>query len=263
MQTKLILCDLDGTLLRSDKTVSQRTAAALRKSQSLGIPVGFATSRGRANVSAWEAQLAPDVLICNGGACVFYKDALLFSAAFTQAETRALLSAAYRVCGASAEITVDVIDRVFWNRKADKSTDYDRTAAYDDFTDFHAQAMKICVQTADRRQAAAIAAAAPDCDFLPFSDIPWHKFSPRAGTKENAVRLLCAHLRISPQNVVAFGDDHSDIGMLRLCGTGVAMQNAVLEAKQAADAVTASNDDDGVAAFLERLLQSEAPHAAR
>ncbi len=50
------------------------------------------------------------------------------------------------------------------------------------------------------------------------------------------------------------GDDYSDIEMLKICGTGVAMGNGILEVKAAADACIGSNDEDGIAIYLERGL---------
>ena len=55
---------------------------------------------------------------------------------------------------------------------------------------------------------------------------------------------------------MAFGDDLADIGMLKMCGLGVAMGNAVDEAKAAADIVIGTNDEDGIAYFLkEKFLR--------
>ena len=55
-------------------------------------------------------------------------------------------------------------------------------------------------------------------------------------------------------NIIAFGDDLADIGMLRLAGVGVAMGNALTEVKQAADIVIGSNDEDGIADYLRELI---------
>ena len=52
-------------------------------------------------------------------------------------------------------------------------------------------------------------------------------------------------------SIIAFGDDYADIGMLELCGTGVAMGNAIDEVKNKADIVIGSNDEDGIADFIE------------
>lgn len=54
---------------------------------------------------------------------------------------------------------------------------------------------------------------------------------------------------------MAFGDGQNDIPMLRLAGVGVAMANATDEVKSAADMVTLSNNEDGIAAALEDLLR--------
>ena len=253
MEIKLILCDLDGTLLRSDKTISDKSAEALDHCRRNGILIGFSTSRGRANIIPFEEKIKPDILICNGGASMVCRGELIYTKTFTLEETRRMLAAAYKVCGDNAEITLDTLDSIYWNRKHDKSTDYDWNSGYDDFRDFKEPAMKICVQTDDKNTAKKIAASVPGCDMLPFSDIPWYKFSAENATKEAAISFLCEYLKITPQNVIAFGDDHNDIGMLKMCGTGVAMGNAIAEVKAVADTVTLTNDEDGVARFLEKL----------
>ena len=63
-------------------------------------------------------------------------------------------------------------------------------------------------------------------------------------------------LNIPLDKVAAFGDDLNDLEMLRVCGSGVAVANAVQNVKEAADYVTLSNDQDGVAVWLERNLIS-------
>ncbi len=254
MDIKLILCDLDGTLLRSDKTISARSAKVLNECRSKGILIGFSTSRGRSNVASYEKQIIPDILICNGGGSIVCKGEPIFSSAFSLEETRAMLAKAYEVCGYEAEITLDLLDKIFWNRKHDKSTDYDFGAEYDDFRDFKERAFKICVQTDDAAKARLIAESVPGCDMLPFSDIPWYKYSPSVSTKENAIKFLCGHLGITSGQIVAFGDDHNDIGMLKMCGVGVAMKNAIAEVKAATKYETLTNDEDGVAVFLEKEI---------
>ena len=77
--------------------------------------------------------------------------------------------------------------------------------------------------------------------------------SPSA-TKEAGIEVLMSELRVGWPEVTAFGDDLNDLGMLTSSGIGVAMANSVPEALQAADRVTLSNTEDGVAVFLEDLL---------
>ena len=73
-------------------------------------------------------------------------------------------------------------------------------------------------------------------------------------SKVNALKTIAADLGIAPEEIVAIGDNHNDIGMLHFAGLGVAMGNAHDEVKEAADYVTLSNAQEGVAAVLEELV---------
>ncbi len=73
-------------------------------------------------------------------------------------------------------------------------------------------------------------------------------------SKGNALVKIAADLGIAAEEVVAFGDNHNDIGMLRFAGLGVAMGNAHDEVKDEADYVTSSNAEDGVAVAIEKLV---------
>lgn len=73
-------------------------------------------------------------------------------------------------------------------------------------------------------------------------------------SKEAAVARLCKEAGIDLRNVIAFGDDYNDLGLLQLCGYSVAMGNAVEELKRQADFVTETNDGDGVAIVLEQRI---------
>lgn len=254
METKLILSDLDETLLHSDKTISDYSARIFKKCRQRGILIGFCTSRGKPNITSFENKINPDICICNGGASIYQNGTLLHAVTFTIEETNSILKSARTVCGSECEITVDTIDKIFWNRQKDKSTDYADNSIYDDFLNFTLSAMKICVQTDDSEKAKEIARSVSSCDFLPFSDIPWYKFSPASATKENAISILCKKLDISPNQILAFGDDFNDIGMLKLCGKGIAMGNAIPQVKAAADGMTKTNNEDGVAWYLENFI---------
>ena len=67
--------------------------------------------------------------------------------------------------------------------------------------------------------------------------------------------MLCDLLEIQMSDVIAFGDGNNDIEMLQVAGEGVAMGNAPVEVQQAADYVTGSNDEDGVASYFGEFAQ--------
>ena len=75
-----------------------------------------------------------------------------------------------------------------------------------------------------------------------------------AASKGNALTILCRHLNIDIQKTMAFGDGGNDISMLLAAGYAVAMANGTDEIKAVADYVTQSNDEDGVARAIEKLI---------
>ena len=74
---------------------------------------------------------------------------------------------------------------------------------------------------------------------------------PKGIDKAQSLMRLLNILQLSPSDLTAFGDGYNDLSMIHLAGRGVAMANAAPEVRAAADFVTASNDEDGIAVFLE------------
>ena len=253
---KLLLFDLDDTLLRSDKTISKRTLGALRKCREQGVLIGISTSRAVHNCMTFLPELTPDLFIASGGAVIMYHGDYIYTAEFTIEETQHMIRTAREVCGLDCEITIDTLDAHYWNYKVDpKETDATwGETIYTDFSDYSEKALKFCVEIFDDSVAKKLAACLPDCDCLRFAGTVWYKFTKKEATKENAIMKACEICGIALENVTAFGDDAPDIGMLKLCGTGVAMGNAIATVKEAADIVIGSNDDDGIAKYLEQFI---------
>ena len=90
---------------------------------------------------------------------------------------------------------------------------------------------------------------------LLYSNDRYLEIFPAASGKGSAVRILCEYLHLPLGNALAAGDEANDISMIRVAGTGIAMQNAKDEVKAAADIVTArDNNHDGLAAVLMEYL---------
>lgn len=254
--TKLLLFDLDGTLLRSDKTISKRTLDALNKCRAAGILIGISTSRAIHNCMTFLPEITPDLFIASGGAVVQYRGEIICTAEFSVEETRAMIDTARKVCGQDCELTVDSLTGHYWNYKVDPNKN-DATwgdTIYTDFADFRDKALKFCVQIFDDRHAQALKKLFSNCDSARFEGGFWYKFTRKDATKETAIRKACELLGIGLQDVTAFGDDIPDIGMLKLCGTGIAMGNAFDAVKEAADLTIGSNDEDGIAEYIASAL---------
>ena len=255
----LILSDLDGTLLHDDKSISEYSKKIIAQAQSRGILFGISTSRDRMNAEKLLAGIKPDLLITNSGGLVkishteLVSESIIYTCEFTIDEIRTLIKATFDVCGPNVVISVDNDHSLYSNSKEELG---DNNWTYTDFSDFDEPAMKLCIETLDLAIVEKIASSIgiDKIDYHPFSDIPWYKLSKKGATKEKAIEVLCEHLKITPSQIAAFGDDFSDIGMLKLCGKGLAMENAIPEVKQIADEVCASNEADGLAEWIKNHL---------
>lgn len=153
------------------------------------------------------------------------------------------IESARKICGMDCEITVDTLDAHYWNYKTNPK-EQDKSwgdSIYTDFTDFKGEALKICVEIHHPDLAQNLCEHFSELDSQHFSDGDWYKFTKSGITKEKAILAVCEAC-------------HADIGMLKICGIGVAMGNAVQEVKDIADDITLSNEEDGVAAYLEKWI---------
>ena len=253
----LLLFDLDGTLLRSDKRITERTLRALDRCREKGMMIGVSTSRGEKIALSFIEELRPDILIASGGALIKRGGEYIYKAEFSAERTRQMIGAARSICGMDCEITIDTVDSHYWNYRIDPK-EQDRSwgdSIYTDFRDFGQSSLKMCVEIFDDSQARRLAELLDDCDCIRFSDGYWYKFTRKGVTKEAAILKACAACGIGPEEITAFGDDYADMGMLRLCGRGIAMGNALDVVKEAADIVIGSNDEDGIAVYLESLME--------
>ena len=115
MNCKLLLFDLDGTLLQTDKTISKQTMQKLEDCRKQGIMIGVSTSRSEKNSIEFIDELNPDVVISSAGALVKFNDTYIYKAEFSVEETRDLIKMARDICGAECEITMDTVDGHYWN----------------------------------------------------------------------------------------------------------------------------------------------------
>lgn len=126
--------------------------------------------------------------------------------------------------------------------------------------DFHETeylvADKILVEAHSLDDMNSFRAYIPDNLYLQLSENQVAMIMNRQATKANGIKMLAAHYGIPMEQIAAFGDDYNDIDMLQSCGTGIAMDNALAEVKAAADHVCGSNEQDGVAGWIEKSLQS-------
>lgn len=246
---RLILSDLDHTLLRQDGSVSDETLRVLQECRSKGILFAIATARYWIGAEKYIDLLAPDYEITTDGTLIHSNDECLYSSEFSEEDTnlivRSLLSAM-----PEAEITVAHGKTVYWNSLHIAESERLHKAVYNDYSTVpHVKANKIVAELPDETIARKIAEQT-GCKLQCYRGEKWYSFLPEGSGKTSAIEALSRISNIGIKDIVAFGDDSNDVEMLKLCGRGVAVANAVPDALAAADETTLSNDEDGVAHWL-------------
>jgi len=257
MAIRLIVTDLDDTLLRRDKTISSYTAQVFARCRAKGILVAFATARGGRSIKHYIECIAPDVLVTSGGALARRGDEVLYQCFLPRQRTDELI----KLCMAEPSvgyISADTQQGLLVDRAYDHSDPFWSAWTHAKPTDFTqglgCEAQKLAVEFDDETAAARVATQFQDVATLKWTGSNWHQFAHKNATKWHAIEAVAEQLVIATDEIVAFGDDANDLDMLRFAGTGVAMENAIESAKTAANEICGSCDDDGVAHWLEKNI---------
>ncbi|MCF3141871.1 HAD hydrolase family protein [Streptomyces platensis] len=286
---RLIATDLDGTLLHDDKTVSDRTIAALAAAERAGLEVFFVTGRP----ARWMGVVSDHVhghglAICANGAAVVdlhrggrivevsplerttarqVVDALRSAAPGTSFAVERtggihyepqypplLLDPAAVVAPAEKLLADDFVPPLGPEDAEPDGPDGGSAPAFPD-----QPVIKLLAHhpelDPDAFLSLARTAAGDLATFTRSSPTALLEISGPGVSKAGTLARCCAERGIAPEEVVAFGDMPNDIAMLSWAGTSYAMANAHPDVLAATTRRTASNNDDGVAAVIERILQ--------
>ncbi|HYB29757.1 MAG TPA: HAD family hydrolase [Solirubrobacteraceae bacterium] len=266
MPPRLVASDLDGTLLRSDGTVDERTRQAIATAEAAGATVVFCTARPHRWLKPLAEYLFPTrphhgLAVCANGAVLWdvHTESVIEAAPLEPAVARRLVAlleaelpggtwAVERTGGFAHEPSY--VPR--WPVPADTLID-----AVDALID--EPAVKLLLRhgrlSADDLLTRARAVGGHLAEFSHSSmNDALLEISATGVSKASGLARLCRRLGVEPDEVIAFGDMPNDLPMLAWAGRAVAVANAHPEVIAAADEVTASNDEAGVAQVLERLF---------
>ena len=263
-KVKLIACDLDGTLLHSDRTLSERTRAALGLAREAGVATAVATGRPRyiAEDVARDCNVEFAVYM-NGTQTVRVDDHLILrdhllspGHAYTGIEAaRELIPDA----GTSVEfadhtllyepgflemiplppppdvsVEVERVDRTMLRQPVRKLSIYTHAVDVEDLLDL-------------------LAFGLPPHLAASHAGLPFAELGAPGVSKATSLAWLVTELGGTAADVVVFGDERNDHEMLVWAGCGVAMANADAVTRSLADLVAATNDEDGVARIIEDI----------
>ena len=267
MGYKLIAMDLDGTLNNDQKVITEKTKTALMAAQRKGIRLALASARPSPGLfkerDILRLQDYKGILMSyNGGRIVDAETGkVLFETSMDLEETKQVLR---KLEDLPVTPILDDGAQFYVTDKNGYKVDYEcknnnmvcaEVENLADFLEFAPIKILMSVQPEELAEVQKQIA-----DFLPESLTVvqtaafYLEVIPKVINKGQGIRDICKVLGIEPAEVVSFGDAANDIPMLEAAGMGVAMGNAQEAVKQAADMVTLSNNEDGIAAALEKLL---------
>lgn len=273
---RLVATDLDGTLVRSDSTVSGYTHEVLRRVRAAGIPVVGVTGRGPRLIDLCRRDIpAADFLVmAQGGRVVDLggggygtgtageRAVRVLRAASMDGAVVAAVIARLEVITGPLFVLVEALDgpdAPLWG-EPHGCWPYPETVvprARD-----HALAgpvLKAFIHSdrysADELLSLAAGTVPPDTAMFTQAGLGYVEICPPTVSKASGLALVAATLGVDPGDVLVFGDMPNDLSMFAWAGWGrVAVANAHPAVLEVADEVTLPNDEDGVAVWLTRLL---------
>lgn len=266
MEKHLIVLDLDGTLLTDEKTISSRTKQTIHAAMEQGHEVMIATGRPFRSSVPYYNELGLKTPIVNfNGAFVHHPG----NAKWGMFHEPMDLKTAVDIVEACQSFTfhniiAEVLDDVYFHYHDERLIDVfemDRSgittgdlrsmltdhptsmlihATEEQVPEIRRHLSDVHAEVIDHRRWAA----------------PWHVIEIVKSGMSKAVGLkrVSDWIGIPPERIIAFGDEDNDLEMIDFAGIGVAMGNGIKELKSIANETTASNEEDGIALFLEERL---------
>lgn len=272
MSVKLIVMDMDGTLLDSNKQMSQRTINKLIEVQKKGCKLVLASGRVKARLDEYAQQLRMDkfggYLIEANGSCLYdyhsekreiiremYNDEVneifqYFRTEYPKNEVMLMADV-----NAYVNLPKGVKESSYFNTNHMESLKNREIIHFNDVSEVNEMIFKVCtydepekIITIAENVKKTLGHKYWSGRTMPF----WLEVLPKEISKGNTLKRLMSELAIDKKDVYAFGDGENDISMLSLVN-GVAMGNAISTVKEYCQYTTLSCDEDGIAVFLEGL----------
>lgn len=265
---KMIFIDIDGTLRDNNKNISQRTISAINKATEKGILVVLCSGRPQKYTENISRKCnASRYVITSSGACIYdyEKEKVMY---LNSMNKKACIDLYQIAKSADVRFSMNVGECIVTNKL--KYFDGSEIELLEDITSFVDKNDVLQCNIADKdfekmKNIIPFIENVKNCEIKnrhksllddnekKLGDI-YCDVSDYNTCKGNAVRKICELLNIDEKNTIAIGDDYNDISMFKVVGYSVAMGNSSDEVKRYADEVTTSNEEDGVAIFLEKFI---------
>lgn len=264
MAFQAVFCDIDGTLLDEQRTVRPRTKEKILSLHKAGTPFILVSARNPEGVYRVQDAIGIQApVVCYGGALVLdVEKKPVHSIGFGMQKA---IGVKKRIASAWKDVTVTVYSYNNWF--VDNSGD-PRVVAEAGITGAIPQEITLEALAAHPEDAHKMLCIGDPVDILAMEEVLCGEYPDLAMIKSapyfleimhcqvkksHALKYLCQAMRITPTDVVAFGDNYNDMDMLECAGMGIAMGNAPDAVKKIADRTTLDNDNKGVCEALDSL----------
>jgi len=250
MSIKMLVFDLDGTLLRDDKTVSERTISTLKKCRENGIKVTYATGRSDSVKMLLPVEKMFDGYVITNGALAYAGEKQIYNRLIKPETAKSYLITADE---AGIEIAAQLYGKHYANFNVSQLWDWLKNE-FTDFKDYNIETEKIYSFVENAETIEFLESNLPDELYMVISRDNLAMIMHKEAVKSKAVAALADYWGIEKSEIAAFGDDLNDIDLLQFCGVSVAVGNALDEAKAAAGYISEDNENDGVAKWIEEHI---------
>lgn len=266
MTYQLVAFDLDGTLLNSQGQILAESKEAIQNAREKGAKVVLVTGRHHTAVKPYYTELGLDTpIICCNGAYVYQPqtDEILVANPLNEAQIQHMLNVAKQTGVHLLMYSRDAMNFITLNPHMEKFQQWVQScpenmrpnvrqvADFEEVVAHNPPILKFVVSSPDRQLMLDTIAQLPENEFsCEWSWIDRVDVANHGNSKGARLLELLKQWQIDPKNVIAFGDNHNDVSMLKAVGLGVAMGNAEEEVKAQAKFVTKSNNEAGIAEVL-------------
>ena len=246
---KAIITDLDRTLLRTDKSISEYTVNILKKCRENGILIMTASARPLRDILLFNNSIKFDAITATNGAIISLPNKILEYGIPNESGEKILSDI---LLYPDVFLSIETSTGLYSNRDIPiwEPIIYDNFPKIPDKTILY----KILASSENKSLYEGIEKTLLDNVYHTIANKELIQIMSREATKWNGILHMLSYFNISPDDVIYFGDDNDDIEAIKNCGLGVAVSNAIPSVLEAADKVTDSNDCDGVARFIENYI---------
>ncbi len=270
-EIQFIVCDLDGTLLNDEKKITTYSQDVLTSCQAQGKKICFASGRYAAMMSVYDEQIGGcDYLISSNGAQVNKGSEVIYAECIENPQVNQLRKFASEhgydlaiYCTKSIYFTKGAtqIEKRYLNyQKLCEKSGYPTKLNYfelEDNTEIEDSVIKIVVYEDDKEKYEKFFAYAKKLNGISTESTGYGLiglFSLDV-SKKTAIEVILKELELSSDNVCVFGDYDNDLSMFECAKYKVAVENAIEVVKEKASFIAESNNEDGVAKFLQKIIE--------